>query len=40
MASRRMIEANGGALEDVIDLYPGVQQMRFWIDLPSSGAVP
>jgi predicted acetyltransferase len=34
VASRRIIEANGGILEDVIDLdAQGTQGMRFWIDV-------
>jgi predicted acetyltransferase len=33
-ASRNIIEANGGILEDVIDLDDqGTQGMRFWIDM-------
>ena len=35
-ASRRIIEANGGKLQDVVDVpHRPVRTMRFWIDVPS-----
>ena len=33
LASRRIIEANGGQLEDVVPTEDGVGKIRFWIDL-------
>ena len=33
VGSRRIIEANGGQLEDLIPIGAGVEKMRFWIDL-------
>jgi predicted acetyltransferase len=38
-ASARVIEANGGALEDVIeDIFGGGPLRRYWIDLDGTGA--
>jgi predicted acetyltransferase len=40
-ASRRIIEANGGILEDVIGVEGReASTMRFWIDIPVVGAAP
>jgi predicted acetyltransferase len=35
IASRRIIEVNGGVLEDVVSLgSDGLEEMRYWIDVP------